>query len=92
MINKETLEEMMKKRQAETEAWKASCPSNEELLCLQLLGYSSRQLYENIENNSSLKSVADKYIHELDKAKCILDRQAKSEVITTPYISNYDAK
>lgn len=76
---------MIKKRQAETEAWKASCPSNEELLCLQLLGYPSKQLYDNMENNGSLKPVAAKYIHELDKAKRILDRQAKAGVITIPY-------
>lgn len=75
----------MKKRQAETEAWKASRPSTEELLCLQLLGYSSRQLYENIENNSSLKAVAAKSIHELGKAKRLLDRQAKAGVVTIPY-------
>lgn len=65
--------------------WRASCLSVEELLCLQLRGYSSRQLYENIENNGSLKPVAAKYIHELDKAKRILDRQAKAGVITIPY-------
>lgn len=76
---------MIKKRQAQIEEWKASCPSIEELLCLQLLSYSSRQLYENIENNGSLKAVAAKYIHELDKAKRILDRQAKAGVITIPY-------
>lgn len=85
MKNKEEWEEMMKKRRAEMEAWRASCLSNEELLCLQLLGYSSKQLYENIENNSSLKAVAVKSMHELDRAKRILDRQAKAGVVTIPY-------
>lgn len=85
MKNKEEREEMMKKRRAEMEVCRASFPSVEELLCLQLLGYSSRQLCENIGNNSSLKAVAAKSIHELDKAKRILDRQAKAGVITIPY-------
>lgn len=65
--------------------WRASCLSVEELLCLQLLGYSHGQLYEEMGNDDSLKTVVSESTHELDKAKRILDRQAKSGVITIPY-------
>ena len=54
------------------EAWRLSCLSIEELLCLQLLGYSPRQLYEDIESERySLKETASMSIRELDKAKDI---------------------
>ena len=85
MKNKEEREEVVKKRQAEMDARRASCPSIEELLCLQLLGYSSRQLYEGMGNDGFLKTVASGSIRELDKAKRILDRQAKAGVVTIPY-------
>ena len=68
------------------EAWRLSCLSIEELLCLQLLGYSPRQLYEDIESERySLKETASMSIRELDKAKRILDRQAKAGVLTISY-------
>lgn len=68
------------------EAWRLSFLSVEELLCLQLLGYSSKQLYENVESERySLKETASMSIRELDKAKRILDRQTKAGVITIPY-------
>ena len=54
--------------------WKASCLSVEELLCLQLSGYSSRQMA--------------KAQREMDKARRILDRQAKAGVITVPYYAD----
>lgn len=58
--------------------WKASCPSVEELLCLQLSGYSSRQIVGmGIEGNGQLKETAAKALREMDKARRILDRQAK---------------
>ena len=82
----EDWKETVKKRQNKMEAWRLSCLSIEELLCLQLLGYSPRQLYEDIESERySLKETASMSIRELDKAKRILDRQAKAGVITIPY-------
>ena len=35
---------IVRRRKQEKAEWKASCPSVEELLCLQLSGYSSRQI------------------------------------------------
>lgn len=57
----------------------------EELLCLQLLGYSSRQIYEDIQTDGFLMTVIPKSIRELDKTRRILDRQAKAGVVTIPY-------
>lgn len=57
----------------------------EELLCLQLLGYSSSQIYETIQIEGPLNTMAFISIRELDKARRILDRQAKAEVVTIPY-------
>ena len=67
------------------EGWRNSCLSIEELLCLQLLGYSSRQLYGKMEYGGSLKAIVSKSTSELDKAKRILDRQVKAGVVTIPY-------
>lgn len=75
----EDWKETVKKRQNKIEAWRLSCLSIEELLCLQLLGYSPRQLYEDIESEKySLQETASMSVRELDKAKRILDRQAKA--------------
>lgn len=81
------LKEMIEKKEKEEAEWKASCLSVEELLCLQLLGYSSRQIVERVhpEVNERLKRTAVKATRELDKAKRILDRQAKAGVMTIPY-------
>lgn len=88
MKNREDWKETVKKGQNKIEAWRVSCLSVEELLCLQLLGYSSKQLYEDMEGERySLKETASMSIRELDKAKRILDRQAKAGVITIPYYS-----
>ena len=76
---------MTKRSQTEMEMWRASCLSVEELLCLQLLGYPHGQLYVGMVNDGSLKTVVSESTHELDKAKRILDRQAKAGVITIPY-------
>lgn len=82
----EDWKETVKKRQNKMEAWRLSCLSIEELLCLQQLGYSLRQLYEDIESERySLKETASMSIRELDKAKRILDRQAKAGVFTISY-------
>ena len=52
------------------------------------VGYSSKQLYEDMEGERySLKETASMSIRELDKAKRILDRQAKAGVVTIPYYS-----
>ena len=67
------------------EGWRNSCLSIEELLCLQLLGYSSRQLYGEMEYGGSLKAIVSKSTSELDKAKRTLDRQVKAGVVTIPY-------
>ena len=77
----------IEKRKKEEAEWKASCLSVEELLCLQLLGYSSRQIIERVnpEVYERLKRTAAKATRELDKAKRILDRQVKAGVITIPY-------
>ena len=86
MKNSEDWKETVKKGQNKIEAWRVSCLSVEELLCLQLLGYSSKQLYEDMEGERySLKETASMSIRELDKAKRILDRQTKAGVITIPY-------
>ena len=86
MKNKEKWKEVVKKRQNKMGTWRFSCLSVEELLCLQLLGYSPKQLYEDMESEKySLKETASMAIRELDKAKRILDRQTKAGVITIPY-------
>ena len=81
MKNREDWKETVKKGQNKMGTWRVSCLSVEELLCLQLLGYSSKQLYEDREGERySLKETASMSIRELDKAKRILDRQAKAGV------------
>ena len=86
MKNREDWKETVKKGQNKIEAWRVSCLSVEELLCLQLLGYSSKQLYEDMEGERySLKETASMSIRELDKAKRILE--AKAGVVTIPYYS-----
>ena len=88
MKNREDWKETVKKGQNKMGTWRVSCLSVEELLCLQLLGYSSKQLYEDREGERySLKETASMSIRELDKAKRILDRQAKAGVVTIPYYS-----
>lgn len=57
----------------------------EELLCLQLLGYSSKQIHGDIQTDGFLMTMISKSIHELDKARRILDSQAKAGVFTIPY-------
>ena len=49
------------------------------LLCLQLSGYSSRQIVGmGIEGNGQLKETAAKAQREMDKARRILDRLSPS--------------
>ena len=85
----EKLNEIVGRRKQEKAEWKASCPSVEELLCLQLSGYSSRQIVGmGIEGNGQLKEKAAKAQREMDKARRILDRQAKAGVITVPYYAD----
>lgn len=60
--------------------------SVDELLCLQLSGYSSRQIMQaGIEETARLSITTLKAARELDKAKRILDRQAKAGVVTIPF-------
>ena len=80
---------IVRRRKQEKAEWKASCPSVEELLCLQLSGYSSRQIVGmGIEGNGQLKETAAKAQREMDKARRILDRQAKAGIITVPYYAD----
>lgn len=85
MKYKEEWKGTIKNSLKDMEGWRDSCLSIEELLCLQLLGYSSRQLYGEMEYDGSLKAVVSKSTCELDKAKRILDRQVKAGVVTIPY-------
>lgn len=63
--------------------------SVEELLCLRLLGYSSKQIINvDIEETARLSIITAKAPRELDKAKRILDRQAKAGVTTIPYYTD----
>ena len=80
----------IEKRKKEEAEWEAPCLSVEELLCLQLLGYPSRQIVERVnpEVNERLKMTAAKASRELDKAKRILNRQAKAGVVTIPYYAD----
>ena len=83
----DVLKGRIEKRKRDEDTLRASCLSVEELLCLQLLGYSSRQIVERVnpDVNERLKRTAVKATREFDKAKRILDRQAKAGVITIPY-------
>lgn len=85
MKYKEEWKGTIKNSPKDMEKWRDSCLSIEELLCLQLLGYSSRQLYGEMEYGGSLKAIVSKSTSELDKAKRILDRQVKAGVVTIPY-------
>lgn len=86
MKKKEEWKEVIKKRQNKMEEWRLSCLSVEELLCLQLLGDSPKQLYEDMESERYLlKETAPMFIRELDKVKRILDDKTKAGVITIPY-------
>ena len=85
MKYKEEWKGTIKNSHEDMEKWRNSCLSIEELLCLQLLGYSSRQLYGEMEYNDSLKDIVSKSTSELDKAKRILDSQVKAGVVTIPY-------
>lgn len=85
MKNRERREEAIKKSQKNMKGWRETYLSVEELLCLQLLGYSSRQIYEGMESCDFLKAVVSKSIGEFDKAKRILDKQAKAGVVTIPF-------
>ena len=62
--------------------------SIEELLCLQLSGYSSRQIITaSLEEAEHWKDLAAKASAARDKAKRILDQQAQAGVTTIPYYS-----
>lgn len=85
MKYKEEWKETIKNSHKDMEGWRDSCLSIEELLCLQLLGYSSRQMYGEMEYAGSLKTLVSKSTSELAKARRILDRQTKAGVVTIPY-------
>lgn len=62
--------------------------SIEELLCLQLSGYSSRQIITaSFEEAEHWKELAAKASAARDQAKRILDKQAQAGVTTIPYYS-----
>lgn len=78
----EDWKETVKKRQNKMEAWRLSCLSIEELLCLQQLGYSLRQLYEDIESERySLKETASMTIRETRQGKTDIRQASKSRSV-----------
>ena len=85
MKYKEEWKGTIKNSLRDMEGWRDSCLSIEELLCLQLLGYTSRQLYGEMKYAGALKTLVSKSTSELAKARRILGRQTKAGVITIPY-------
>lgn len=79
------LQEQHKKRRAE---WLASVPHVDELLALQLQGTIPKQMPGDVQTNGYLREIAQKSHRELDKARYILERQAKAGVVTIPYYAD----
>ena len=79
------LQEQHKKRMAE---WLASVPHVDELLALQLQGTIPKQMPGDVQTNGYLREIAQKSRRELDKARYILERQAKTGVVTIPYYAD----
>lgn len=79
------LQEQHKKRRAE---WLASVPHVDELLALQLQGTIPKQMPGDVQTNGYLREIAQKSRRELDKARYILERQAKAGVVTIPYYAD----
>lgn len=79
------LQEQHKKRMAE---WLASVPHVDELLALQLQGTIPKQMPGDVQTNRYLREIAQKSRRELDKARYILERQAKAGVVTIPYYAD----
>ena len=79
------LQEQHKKRRAE---WLASVPHVDELLALQLQGTIPKQMPGDVQTNGYLRDIAQKSRRELDKARYILERQAKAGVVTIPYYAD----
>lgn len=79
------LQEQDKKRMAE---WLASVPHVDELLALQLQGTIPKQMPGDVQTNGYLREIAQKSRRELDKARYILERQAKAGVVTIPYYAD----
>ena len=81
MKNSEDWKGAAKKQQNKIEAWRVSCLSVEELLCLQLLGYSSKQLYEDMEGERySLKETASIFIERNGFHVHPRTRQGKTDI------------
>lgn len=79
------LQEQHKKRMAE---WLASVPHVDELLALQLQGTIPKQMPGDVQTNGYLREIAQKSRRELDKARYILERQAKAGVVIIPYYAD----
>ena len=79
------LQEQHKKRMAE---WLASVPHVDELLALQLQGTIPKQMPGDVQTNGYLREIAQKSRREVDKARYILERQAKAGVVTIPYYAD----
>lgn len=79
------LQEQHKKRMAE---WLASVPHVDELLALQLQGTIPKQMPGDVQTNGYLREIAQKSRRELDKARYILEKQAKAGVVTIPYYAD----
>lgn len=68
--------------------WLASVPHVDELLALQLQGTIPKQMPGDVQTNGYLREIAQKSRRELDKARYILERQAKAGVVTIPYYAD----
>ena len=79
------LQEQHKKLMVE---WLASVPHVDELLALQLQGTIPKQMPGDVQTNGYLREIAQKSRRELDKARYILERQAKAGVVTIPYYAD----
>ena len=79
------LQEQDKKRMAE---WLASVLHVDELLALQLQGTIPKQMPGDVQTNGYLREIAQKSRRELDKARYILERQAKAGIVTIPYYAD----
>lgn len=81
------LKDIAEKIQAENkkreEAWRAAAPAVEELLCLQLAGYSSKQIHQT--KREELKGILQQTKDLLPKTKRILIEQAELGIKTISY-------
>lgn len=80
---KEITEKIQAENKKRIEAWRAGAPSVEELLCLQLSGYSSKQIHQT--ERTQLKELILQTKDKLPKAQKILQEQTESGIKTISY-------